>query len=157
MSLKIAAVGVVGAAVLGVALGGHFRPALATRAEGPADSLWSGTGESAPADLTPPYVSPQSLQAWRGAAAPSVAPDRIDLQVRRELAQANADLRASEGALEQYHRAAVLVRNAAEVADRLSSAWAGGDAAGAGAAAESALSLAPPSAPAPVLGEAPAR
>lgn len=118
MSWKIAGAGVAGAAALGLFAGSLLQPTLASRNEGPIDPLTS-VGESGPADLTPPYVGPQSLRAWRIADAAPVAPDPIEREVRRDLARANLELRASEAALEQYHRTAVLVRSAVDVADHL--------------------------------------
>lgn len=117
MSWKIAGAGVAGAAALGLFAGGLLQPTLAGRSEAPLDPV--AATASGPADLTPPYVSPQSLQAWRTADSVSFAPDPIERQVSRDLARASAELRASEAALQDYHRAAVLVRSAAEVADRL--------------------------------------
>ena len=154
MSFKIAVAGVGAAVGLGLLIGGHMRPALALRTDAPVSeaSADAGTG---PVDLTPAYVSPASLKAWREAAAPArFEPDRIDVAVRRELAQADDELRASESALDDYHRAAVLVRSvlAAEGLNRALSP--GPDAAG---PAQAAVDDRAPMAATPVVSvEAPA-
>lgn len=124
MSWKIAAAGIAGAVALGLLLGGQMRPALASRSDEAIDPFATSDAGAGPIDLTPAYVSPVSLQAWRAATtAPSVPLDPIDGQVRRDLAQSDVDLRASEAALEDYRRAAVVVSGAAAAADRIAAAF----------------------------------
>lgn len=114
MSFKIAVAGVAAAVGLGLLIGGRMRPALALRSDASVSEALADTS-AGQVDLTPAYVSPASLQAWRAAETPPrLEPDRVAIDVRRDLAQADSELRASEAALEDYHRAAVLVGRAAE-------------------------------------------
>ena len=123
MSLKVAVLGMVGAVGLGMAAGGQMRPALALQTAGSVAEVSTDPGVMAPADISPPYVSPASLQAWTAQASPNVGSSNgFDVQVRRELAQVEADLRASEVELAQYSRAAVLTASAVgDVAQALAS------------------------------------
>lgn len=126
MSMKIAAIGVAAAVGLGLVIGTHMRPTLAVQSDAPVVEAMVDGGAGA-VDLTPAYVSPASLQAWRAAETPArFEPDHVDFQVRRELARADAELRASEAALEDYHRAAVLVSGAITAVNGLAAELSGG-------------------------------
>lgn len=112
MSIKIAAIGVAAAVGLGLLIGARMRLTLAVRSDAPVVEARIDGGAGA-VDLTPAYVSPGSLQGLHAADTPArFEPDHVDVQVRRELARADAELRASEAALEDYHQAAVLVSGA---------------------------------------------
>lgn len=117
LRLLVLGLGVAAAIGLGLTLGGRMQPILALRSDAPIETAVINDGPDGPVDLTPPYVYPASLEAARLQDQPAVvAPDPLDLQVRRELAGVEADLRASEASLAEYQRAAALVaRGAAAV------------------------------------------